>query len=52
MSKHRTHNDIPSNTRATVVGIVNARVADSIDLALLNQAGALEYSRAKLHRRA
>ena len=37
MSKHRTHNDIPSNTRATVVGIVNARVADSIDLALLTK---------------
>ena len=37
MSKHRTHNDIPSNTRATVAGILNARVADSIDLALLTK---------------
>lgn len=37
MPTHRTRNDIPSNARAAVIGILNARLADSIDLALLTK---------------
>jgi len=37
MTLHRTRHDLPSNARATVVGILNARLADSIDLALLTK---------------
>ena len=29
---HNTQNDLPEQTRAEVVGILNARLADSIDL--------------------
>lgn len=37
MPKHRTRNDIPSNARAAVIAVLNARLADSIDLALLTK---------------
>ena len=37
MPRHSTRNDIPSNARATVIGVLNARLADSIDLALLTK---------------
>lgn len=37
MTLRRTRHDLPSNARATVIGILNARLADSIDLALLTK---------------
>lgn len=37
MKMHRTKIDLPSNARSTVIGILNARLADSIDLALLTK---------------
>lgn len=37
MKMHRTKNDLPSNARTAVIGILNARLADSIDLALLTK---------------
>lgn len=35
MAKLETHNDLKSNTRKTVIDILNARLADAIDLALI-----------------
>ena len=37
MKMHRTKNDLPSNARTAVIGILNARLADTIDLALLTK---------------
>lgn len=37
MAKIETRNDLKSNTRKTVIEILNARLADSIDLALLTK---------------
>ena len=37
MKMHRTKNDLPSNARSSVIGILNARLADSSDLALLTK---------------
>lgn len=37
MAKLETHNDLKSNTRKTVIDILNARLADAIDLALLTK---------------
>jgi len=37
MTVRKTRNDLPSNARAAVVGLLNARLADSIDLALLTK---------------
>ncbi|HYA80839.1 MAG TPA: DNA starvation/stationary phase protection protein Dps [Methylocystis sp.] len=34
MKLHETRNDLPSNSKATVIELLNARLADSIDLAL------------------
>jgi len=34
MKLHKTRNDIPSNSRTAIVGALNARLADAIDLAL------------------
>jgi starvation-inducible DNA-binding protein len=31
---HKTRNDVPSNSKTTVISLLNARLADSIDLAL------------------
>jgi starvation-inducible DNA-binding protein len=37
MQTDHPHNDLPANTKAVSVGILNARVADAIDLALLTK---------------
>lgn len=37
MAKLETHNDLKSNTRKTVIDILNARLADAIDLALITK---------------
>ena len=37
MKQYRTHNDVPSNTKAVSINVLNARVADAIDLALLTK---------------
>ena len=37
MPTHRTRNDLPSNARSAVIALLNARLADSIDLALLTK---------------
>jgi starvation-inducible DNA-binding protein len=37
MSNYQTHNDLPSNVKATSIAILNARLADAIDLALLTK---------------
>ena len=37
MKFHKTRNDLNSNTRTTVAALLNARVADSIDLALMTK---------------
>ena len=34
---HKTKNDLPSNERTVVIELLNARLADSIDLALLTK---------------
>ncbi len=35
MKLHKTRNDLTSNTKTTVVALLNARLADAIDLALM-----------------
>ncbi len=37
MKMHPTRNDLPSNAKAAVIDLLNARVADCIDLALLTK---------------
>ena len=37
MHKHQTRNDLPSNTKAVAIELLNARLADTIDLALLTK---------------
>ncbi len=37
MTKYRSHNDLPSNVKGISITILNARVADAIDLALLTK---------------
>jgi starvation-inducible DNA-binding protein len=37
MQTYHTRNDLPSNAKAVSAGILNARVADAIDLALLTK---------------
>src|SRR5580698_8549167 len=37
MTQYRAHNDLPSNTKAVSINILNARLADAIDLALLTK---------------
>jgi starvation-inducible DNA-binding protein len=37
MKLHKTRNSIPSNSRNTVIEILNARLADSIDLGLVTK---------------
>ena len=37
MTQYRSHNDLPSNTKAVSINILNARLADAIDLALLTK---------------
>lgn len=37
MKEYPTHNDLPSNTRAVSINVLNARLADAIDLALLTK---------------
>ncbi len=34
---HETRNDLPSNSKTTAIGLLNARLADSIDLALVTK---------------
>ena len=34
---HQTRNDLPSNSKTTAIGLLNARLADSIDLALVTK---------------
>jgi starvation-inducible DNA-binding protein len=34
---HQTRNDLPSNTKTAAIGLLNARLADTIDLALLTK---------------
>jgi starvation-inducible DNA-binding protein len=37
MQSYRTHNDLNSNAKSVSIGILNARLADAIDLALLTK---------------
>jgi starvation-inducible DNA-binding protein len=37
MKMHKTKNDVPSNAKSVVIELLNARVADCIDLALLTK---------------
>lgn len=37
MKQYDTRNDLPSNAKAVSIGILNARLADAIDLALLTK---------------
>ena len=37
MADYKTHNDLSANAKAVSIGILNARLADSIDLALLTK---------------
>lgn len=37
MKFHKTRNDLKSNTKTTVVALLNARLADAIDLALMTK---------------
>src|SRR5580704_2764803 len=37
MLNYQTHNDLPSNAKAVSIAILNARLADAIDLALLTK---------------
>ncbi len=37
MRTHDTKNDLQSNAKAVSIGLLNARVADAIDLALLTK---------------
>ena len=37
MQMHKTRNDLPSNSKQAVIEVLNARLADAIDLALLTK---------------
>ena len=37
MQSYKTHNDLSSNAKSVSIGILNARLADAIDLALLTK---------------
>src|SRR5258707_10387903 len=37
MPSYKSHNDLPSNAKTVSIGILNARLADAIDLALLTK---------------
>lgn len=37
MKQYRSHNDLASNTKAVSINVLNARLADAIDLALLTK---------------
>src|SRR6266404_5605775 len=37
MPSYKSRNDLPSNTKTVSIGILNARLADAIDLALLTK---------------
>lgn len=37
MSDHKTRNDLPANSKTVVIALLNALLADSIDLALLTK---------------
>src|SRR5277367_6451306 len=37
MPRYQSHNDLPSNTKTVSIGVLNARLADEIDLALLTK---------------
>src|SRR3984957_2050245 len=37
MADYKTHNDLSANAKAVSIGILNARLADTIDLALLTK---------------
>src|SRR5271155_3439707 len=37
MPRYQSHNDLPSNTKTVSIGVLNARLADSIDLTLLTK---------------
>jgi hypothetical protein len=49
MNFHLTQNDLPSNTKTTICSLLNARVADAIDLALMTKTGALEPAWCDIH---
>jgi starvation-inducible DNA-binding protein len=37
MAEYKTQNDLSANAKSVSIGILNARLADSIDLALLTK---------------
>src|SRR5229473_8546402 len=37
MQSYQTHNDLSSNAKSVSIGVLNSRLADSIDLALLTK---------------
>src|SRR5260221_14397539 len=37
MKSYKTHNDVPSNAKTVAIQLLNARLADTIDLALLTK---------------
>ncbi len=37
MMRHKTRNDLKSNAKTTVAALLNARLADAIDLALMTK---------------
>src|SRR5258708_37549912 len=37
MQSYKTHNDLSSNAKSISIGVLNARLADAIDLALLTK---------------
>jgi starvation-inducible DNA-binding protein len=37
MQRYQSRNDLPSNAKAVSIGVLNARLADAIDLALLTK---------------
>src|ERR1700751_87650 len=37
MTQYRSYNDLPSNTKAVSIAVLNAGLADAIDLALLTK---------------
>ena len=51
MPAHQTQNDLASNTKSVVVKLLNARLADAIDLALLTKQAHWNVKRAAVHRR-
>jgi hypothetical protein len=51
MAKSRSHNDLPSNAKAASITVLNVRLADAIDLALLTtrHSGCLHLPPGRLH---